>query len=582
MWLKLDKLASVAGYQYFLFQFLTTASPYVTHRFNITTSDELGCYFWNVGHTASAARFTSSIITSTNIWYHLVCVHNGAGNYPDIYVNGSLVNIDASKSSIATTLEVPTAATSLGQNYDGDTEVIQGSMDEIAMWNRALTSTEVTSLYNMGHGNQYPFVWNNIVSYWELNETSGNAIDSVSGYDGTWTSGLTQNQSGKLGTSYEFYNYATPNSTFGLHCGDHAVHHLTTGGTINAWVYHNFGAYYGGMVAGNEDQNQDRDGYALTVSAYGAPDNEPRVAADFGDDSSWLHVMGNTHVTEGAWHMVTLTWDSNIRLYLDGTSDAVSGRTVTPTFTGAYTEFCIGRSPSIYSPAPFCKMDAIPGTGKGKIDSVGLWSRALTAAEITTLYNSGTGTAYLPSDNFDSYTATAALGGQGPWLTTLNDMVVVDAGGTNHTVAPNDGGLVCICTHKAVLSNNQWAQVTVGAVGAGSQCIGVAVRLTGTTATSCGYGYYATNNTQRLWRLDNGVKTNLGTNNFTALNVGDTLKLVITGSTLMCYFNGVLDTVIGSGGGYTTDTTYTTIGKAGICGYDTSTTTGNNWSAGNA
>jgi hypothetical protein len=70
--------------------------------------------------------------------------------------------------------------------------------------------------------------------------------------------------------------------------------------------------------------------------------------------------------------------------------------TLTPTFTGAYTEFCIGRSPSIYSPAPFCKTDAIPGTGKGKIDSVGLWSRALTAAEITTLYNSGTGTAYLP------------------------------------------------------------------------------------------------------------------------------------------------------------------------------------------
>jgi len=183
------------------------------------------------------------------------------------------------------------------------------------------------------------------------------------------------------------------------------------------------------------------------------------------------------------------------------------------------------------------------------------------------------------SDNFDSYTSGANLGGQGNWLTTLNDILVVEAGGTNHTVGPNDAGLVCVSTYNGTFNNNQWAEVTVGAVGAGSQCIGVAVRLTGSTTTACGYGYYATNNTQRLWRLTNGTKTNLGTNNFTALNVGDTLKLVITGSTLMCYFNGVLDTVIGSGGGYTTDTTYLT-GKAGVCGYDTSTTTGDSWSAG--
>jgi hypothetical protein len=197
-----------------------------------------------------------------------------------------------------------------------------------------------------------------------------------------------------LGTSYEFYNYATPNSTFGVHCGDYAAHHLTTGGTINAWVYHNFGTFYGGMVAGNEDENLDSDGYALTIASYAAPDNEPRVAADFADDSTWLHVMGNTHVTEGAWHMATLTWDSNIKLYLDGSIDALSGRTVTPTFTGPTTEFCIGRSPSIWSPYPFCKTDAIPGTGKGKIDEVGLWSRALTSSEITQLYNSGSGLTY--------------------------------------------------------------------------------------------------------------------------------------------------------------------------------------------
>jgi hypothetical protein len=32
-----------------------------------------------------------------------------------------------------------------------------GSIDEVGIWSRALTSSEVTSLYNSGSGRQYPF-----------------------------------------------------------------------------------------------------------------------------------------------------------------------------------------------------------------------------------------------------------------------------------------------------------------------------------------------------------------------------------------------------------------------------------------
>jgi hypothetical protein len=189
------------------------------------------------------------------------------------------------------------------------------------------------------------------------------------------------------------------------------------------------------------------------------------------------------------------------------------------------------------------------------------------------IYSMNSSTPYY-SDNFENYPVGSLLG-QDSWVLGFNSFNVV----TGKYVTPNTNLSVCIARNQNYVADNQFSQITVATVGGANDAIGAAVRLSGHGSTACGYGYYCMNGTQRLWRIDNGVKTNLGTYGTATLNVGDVLRLEASGNTLTAYRNGVIDTGVGNSGTYT-DTTYPS-GDIGICGYSNGTTYGDNWVGGN-
>jgi len=90
-------------------------------------------------------------------------------------------------------------------------------------------------------------------------------------------------------------------------------------------------------------------------------------------------------LTIGTWYFISATWDTGgtMTLYLNGSSVA------TNTSTGTYS---LSMTPRLtigtWWDSP------LSGTLKGKVDEVGIWSRALSSSEITELYNSGTGLSY--------------------------------------------------------------------------------------------------------------------------------------------------------------------------------------------
>ena len=95
---------------------------------------------------------TSTSSLTTSVWTHLVFTYDGTNM--NIYINGSLDKTTAG----SITMNSITQGTALG--YFGSLAALQlnGSLDECAFWsNYALTSTEVTELYNGGTGLQYPF-----------------------------------------------------------------------------------------------------------------------------------------------------------------------------------------------------------------------------------------------------------------------------------------------------------------------------------------------------------------------------------------------------------------------------------------
>jgi hypothetical protein len=86
----------------------------------------------------SGVRTNTSI--STNTWYHVVITSTGTTK--KIYLNGS-----DDTNTLASRTTVFNAALRFGERGDG-TGDLNGLLDEIGIWNRVLSATEVTKLYN--------------------------------------------------------------------------------------------------------------------------------------------------------------------------------------------------------------------------------------------------------------------------------------------------------------------------------------------------------------------------------------------------------------------------------------------------
>lgn len=91
----------------------------------------------------------TGITASTGTWYHCVFVQHSATTV-SIYINGTKTN-DTVTNYTAT----------VGQFYLGylgrsSVWYFDGLIDEVGVWNKALSDAEVTSLYNSGAGLAYP------------------------------------------------------------------------------------------------------------------------------------------------------------------------------------------------------------------------------------------------------------------------------------------------------------------------------------------------------------------------------------------------------------------------------------------
>lgn len=100
--------------------------------------------------------YTQSTLTTdnsldTDLWYHVVFTHDitTGGN---IYVNGVLISSNNTSGDICSNQNdlLFGADNNLGSLW----RYFNGKLDDIGMWNRALSQSEITSLYNSVHSNE--------------------------------------------------------------------------------------------------------------------------------------------------------------------------------------------------------------------------------------------------------------------------------------------------------------------------------------------------------------------------------------------------------------------------------------------
>jgi hypothetical protein len=99
--------------------------------------------------TGSAGSCASDILIATNQWSHIVAVYDSVTDIQQIYVNGSL----GKQTTVATVAFANTLSASVSSGVlltPSEVNLVNGDIDEIRLYNRALTLDEVRQLYRMG------------------------------------------------------------------------------------------------------------------------------------------------------------------------------------------------------------------------------------------------------------------------------------------------------------------------------------------------------------------------------------------------------------------------------------------------
>lgn len=321
----------------------------------------------------------SSAVSVLTKWHHVAVIRiSGTTN---IYLDGLLV-----QSGNAGTGGNLGVGKRLGdysaQNTPGGNYWFNGYLDDLRVYNRALSASEIKQLYNTGAGTQVNSAQNNapgssltngLVGYWPFN---GPDISGITAYDrsgqgnnGTLTGGPTK-VIGKIGQALKFNGV---NSGTYVNLGTSATLNPANY-TVSAWVNSGSGSYYGsyGYIYSNA-----RDCCTAGLNGIDIQFTGGTLYSTFWNNQSAGSVNSGTPVPYGSgWHHITTTYNGAVlTAYVDGVlkGSGNSSLGVGQPATFATTIGGMGYGPGTY-------------TFDGKVDDVRLYNRALSASEVQKLY----------------------------------------------------------------------------------------------------------------------------------------------------------------------------------------------------
>lgn len=221
-----------------------------------------------------------------------------------------------------------------------------------------------------------------IQGYWKTDESSGSAADSTPNANTLTNVGVVY-ASGKINNGGDFEASDLTDVLTILDASQTGLD-ITSDIAVSAWLKPESDPVNNGnefTVVAKFDATGTQRSY---IFKYGQQSGNLLIGMNVSSDgSSSPQGTINVDLGTGTFKHVVWSWKastSTLTGYVNGSSigTATTG-TVTSIFNGT-SPFNIGNSPA--------------GAFDGLIDEVGIWSRELTAGEVTTLYNAGAGIQY--------------------------------------------------------------------------------------------------------------------------------------------------------------------------------------------
>jgi len=325
----------------------------------IATNAKVGV--WVDGATGANLISTGSV--STGAWNHIVVTR--AKDRILVYINGIQ---DLTTASVSGTLSFSGCQLLIGTEADSACagslgNYMDGKIDEVRAYNRALSSKEARELYDFGTG---------AVAYYKLDEkTSSLAYDTST--NGNTTSTFTGNTAwdvGKFGSGLSFDGNddvvrVVESSTTDLGA-------TTESYSVSAWIKTTMDYSSNGSVF---SKNDGTGAYPFDLYL-----NSSEFACfQISDGTNTPSACGSTALNDGNWHYLTGIRDTvtdKVYIYVDGT--LINSATDTTTATAANDDdLSIGNAGASYTGADF----------NGTIDEVKFHDHARSAKQIVSDMN---------------------------------------------------------------------------------------------------------------------------------------------------------------------------------------------------
>lgn len=374
-WVKFDTVASGGD------QAIFAIGDGSVHYYCLKLRDSDNKIVFRSNNNSDAGDVDTGITADATTWYHVAVVQHSATSV-SLYVNGSKTN------TTATTFSATVSQFYIG--YLGRSSVwwLDGQVDEVGFWDKALSDAEVTSLYNSGNGaSDYLTLAN--VSYWKLDESSGNASDSVG--SNTLTNSDSSYVTGKIN------NGAEMSGSDRLYANDSASLSLTGNHTIAFWINWSSVAQVNTFINKfNSVGNQQSWLYR-----YGDNSGTKQFLVNLSSNgSSNTQKTYNYTYSTGTWYHIAFVYTAAA-----GTVDIYSNGSILTQLTGLPT--------SIFDSTASLEVGGYDNgsntASNATYDEIGIWSRALTADEVEDLYKDGDGWQY-PFLTGNVYSLACAVG----------------------------------------------------------------------------------------------------------------------------------------------------------------------------
>jgi hypothetical protein len=446
-----------------------------------TYSDSFSLWHNSVNKITTPSPFLGGVkMDETNKWYHLAVVRDASSLSYRAYIDGYLVNTTTE----ATLADYNSASSSRIGATSSSTNVFRGLIDEVKVYNSALSTDQIITEYNRGQSQTLGSLGTTstgessnaaVVAYcppgqstacvgplgeWKFDENTGSTANDSSGNGNTGT--LTDSNNGSMGSNVwepgkfgSAIRFDGVNDQVSTNNGN-SVKGLTAY-TIEAWVKPSVLDGVRRTIFDEPVNGSSNSRIKLTIDT----DNRFLFAGrdtDAGTFTNW--VDSTTTLSADTWYHVVAVFDSVTdvhRLYLNGQLQ-----------TGSVAAAAVSNTDPNYTPR-------IGGRGvlgqeepfKGLIDTVRIYNYARTQEQVMWTFNQGAPVGWWKLDEDSGTTAFDASGNgttgtltNGPTYVTGKYGKALAFDGSNDFVEINNNAYIGFSGNLSVCS---WVKATAGA-----------------------------------------------------------------------------------------------------------------------